>query len=45
MDLATSLAHLELSELHIVYAWNFRHVNFLNGELGKSPGEIKKWES
>ncbi len=45
MDLATSLAHLGLSELHIVYAWNFRHVNFLNGELGRSPGEIKKWEA
>lgn len=45
MDLAPSLAHQELSELHIVYAWNFRHVNFLNGELGKSPGEIKKWEA
>ena len=45
MDLATSLAHLELSELHIVYAWDFPHESLLNAEFGKSPGEIKKWES
>jgi nucleotide-binding universal stress UspA family protein len=45
MDLATSLAHLELSELHIVYVWNFPNKNLMNSELGKSPGNFQKWES
>ena len=45
MDMATSLAHLEQSELHIVYAWNFPPKSYMNGEFGKSLGEIEKLES
>ena len=45
MNLATSLAHLELSELHIVYAWNFSNNNLMNSDFGKSPGDFQKWES
>ncbi|MBE9520013.1 MAG: universal stress protein [Proteobacteria bacterium] len=45
MDMATSLAHLEQSELHIVYAWDFPPKSYMNGKFGKSPGEIEKLES
>ena len=38
MDLATSLAKMEQSELHIVHAWNFRKEH-LSQVHGKMPGE------
>jgi universal stress protein E len=45
MDLATSLAHLEQSELHIVHAWNIPHEHLVREAHGISPGEIEKWEN
>ena len=45
MDLATSLAHLEQSELHIVYAWNIPHEHLVREAHGISPEEIEKWEN
>ena len=45
MDLATSLAHLEKSELHIIHTWEISHEHLLREALDKSPGEVEKWES
>jgi len=45
MDLATSLAHLEQSELHIIHAWNIPHEHLVREAHGISPGKIDKWEN
>jgi universal stress protein E len=45
MDLATSLAHLEQSELHIVHAWDIPHEHLVREAHSVSPGEIEKWEN
>ncbi|KPK33579.1 MAG: hypothetical protein AMK70_09325 [Nitrospira bacterium SG8_35_1] len=45
MDLATSLARLEKSELHIIHAWNIPYEHLLREKFDTSPGEIEKWES
>ena len=45
MDLATSLTHLDQSELHIIHAWNIPYERLLKESVDKSPREIKKWEN
>ena len=45
MDLATSLAHLDQSELHIIHAWNIPYERLLRERVDTSPGEIEKWEN
>lgn len=45
MDLATSLAYLEQSELHIIHAWNIPYEHLLKEKADTSPGEIEKWEN
>ncbi|HHD62971.1 MAG TPA: universal stress protein, partial [Desulfobulbaceae bacterium] len=41
MELATSLATTEKSELHIVHAWEKPAENFLTGGLNYFPGDVK----
>ena len=43
MDLATSLTHLDQSELHIIHAWNIPYEHFLKESVDESPREIAKW--
>jgi len=45
MDLATSLTHLDQSELHIIHAWNIPYESLLKESADKSPREIEKWEN
>jgi nucleotide-binding universal stress UspA family protein len=45
MDLATSLTHLDQSELHIIHAWNIPYERLLKESVDKSPREIEKWEN
>ena len=40
MELATSLAHLERSELHIIYVWAFKFESLLRARRGLSPHEV-----
>jgi nucleotide-binding universal stress UspA family protein len=45
MDLATSLTHLDQSELHIIHAWNIPYEHLLKESIDESPREIAKWEN
>ena len=45
MDLATSLTHLDQSELHIIHAWNIPYERLLKESVDKSSREIEKWEN
>ena len=45
MDMATSLAQQEKSELHIIHAWDIPYESLLRETLDTSPGEIEKWEN
>lgn len=45
MDLATSLTHLDQSELHIIHAWNIPYERLLKESVDKSPREIEKWKN
>lgn len=40
MELATSLAELEGSELHVVHCWTYPHENILKSRLGLPPNKI-----
>jgi universal stress protein E len=40
MELATSLAELEGSELHVVHCWTYPHENMLRNRLDLPPGKI-----
>ena len=42
MDLATSLAHQEQSELHITHVWGFKFETLLRARRGLSPEEVDK---
>jgi universal stress protein E len=45
MDLATSLTHLDQSELHIIHAWNIPYERLLKESVDKSHREIENWEN
>ena len=43
MDLATSLACLEQSELHVIHAWNLPYEERITGRGVITPGELNMW--
>jgi universal stress protein E len=45
MDLATSLTHLDQSELHIIHTWNIPYERLLKESVDKSHREIENWEN
>ena len=43
MDLATSLAHLESGELHVIHAWNLPGEQWIRSRAAITPRELDTW--